>query len=105
MALGELEQLILLVILRLDDNAYGVTIREHLLHTAHRKVALPTVYTTLDRLESKGHVTTRLGDPTAERGGRRKRFYRLTASGQRAVKASLTALRALTRDLSQEFQP
>ena len=103
--LGELEQLVLLVILRLEDEAYGVTIRRLLHEKASRDVAMATVYATLDRLEAKACVETRLGEPTAERGGRRKRYYRVNTVGEQALKASLGSLRALTAGLGREFQP
>jgi DNA-binding PadR family transcriptional regulator len=72
---------------------------------ARRELAMATVYTTLDRLEQKGLLTSRLGDPTPERGGRRKKYFRVSAAGQRAVKASLAALGALTRGLDRSYQP
>ena len=103
--LGELEQLILLVVLQLGDDAYGVTIRQLLRERSGRDVALATVYTTLDRLDQKGCMATRMGEPTAERGGRRKRYYTVTAVGRRALKQSLSSLRALTAGLGRDFQP
>jgi DNA-binding PadR family transcriptional regulator len=102
--LGELEQMLLLVILQLNDEAYGVTIRRTLFERAARDVSLATVYTTLDRLEQKGCVTTRMGEPTAERGGRRKRYYRVSVVGMRTLKASLGAIRSLTDGLGREFR-
>jgi len=102
--LGELEQLVLLAILQLGDEAYGVTIRRLLAERCRRDVALATVYTTLDRLETKGCVLTRLGESTPERGGRRKRFYRASALGQRALRQSIFALRALTQGLGKDLR-
>ena len=75
--IGELEQLILLVVLRLEDNAYGVSIQRELLSVARRKVSLGAIYTTLDRLESKGYVSSTVGGATPERGGRAKRFFEI----------------------------
>ena len=103
MALGDLEQLVLLAILHLGDDAYGVTIAEVLRDKAGRDLAMATVYTTLERLEAKGYLESRLGDPTAARGGKRKRFYRVNAAGDRAVRESLAALRALTAGLGGRF--
>jgi DNA-binding PadR family transcriptional regulator len=103
MALGDLEQLVLLAILHLGDDAYGVTIAEVLREKAGRDLAMATVYTTLERLESKGYLDSRLGDPTAARGGKRKRFFRVNAAGERAVRESLAALRALTAGLGRRF--
>src|SRR5690349_8961268 len=93
--LGEFEHLVLLAILRLDDGAYGVTIRRELAIRAGREVAPGALYTTLDRLEDKGLVESRLGDRTAERGGRAKRYYSVTKKGFRAISAAQRALRGL----------
>jgi PadR family transcriptional regulator len=82
--LGGFESVLLLAILRLGDDAYGVTIRRELRERAHKDVAVGAIYTGLDRLERKGFVESWLGEPTAERGGRAKRFYRVTAAGLRA---------------------
>ena len=98
--LGEFEQLVLLALLRLGTEAYGVSIRDEIEERARRDVALGAVYTTLLRLEDKRFVTSRLGEPTAERGGRRKKFYRPTAAGRRELIASLDALRGMTRGLT-----
>jgi PadR family transcriptional regulator len=98
--LGEFEQLVLLALVRLGTEAYGVAVRDEIEQRASRKVALGAVYTTLLRLEDKGFAASRLGDPTPERGGRRKKFYRPTAAGQRALRASLDALRGMTRGLT-----
>jgi DNA-binding PadR family transcriptional regulator len=98
--LGEFEQLVLLALVRLGTEAYGVSIRDEIEQRAGRDVALGAVYTTLLRLENKGLAASRLGDPTPERGGRRKKFYRPTAAGQRALRASLDALRGMTRGLT-----
>jgi PadR family transcriptional regulator PadR len=81
-ALGELEQTILLAVLRLGDEAYGVSIRREIALCTRRQVAPGALYTTLDRLEQKGIVTARDGDPTPERGGRAKRFYKVTREGR-----------------------
>jgi DNA-binding PadR family transcriptional regulator len=104
MAIGELEQLMLLAILQLGDDAYGVTIAGVLREKAGRKLAMATVYTTLERLEAKGFLTSSLGEPTAERGGKRKRYFRVNAAGERAVRESLTALHALTAGLGWRFR-
>lgn len=83
--LGEFEQVVLLAILRLDDNAYGVTIRSEIEKCTGREPAPGALYTTLDRLEDKGLVRSRAGDPTPERGGRSKRLFTVSASGIKAV--------------------
>jgi len=104
MPLGDLEQLVLLTILQLGDDAYGVTIENILREKAGRDLAMASVYTTLDRLETKGYLESSLGEPSAERGGKRKRYFRVNAAGQRAVRDSLTALHALTAGLGRRYQ-
>jgi DNA-binding PadR family transcriptional regulator len=80
--IGEFEELVLLAILSQGDNAYGVTIREALEDATNRSITIGSLYTTLARLEEKGLVTSRLGDPTAARGGRAKRHYKVRGSAQ-----------------------
>ena len=97
--LGDLEQLILLTLLRLGPEAYGVAIADELATRGGRAVTLGAVYKTLTRLEQKGYVRTTIGDPTPERGGRRKRYYHLTRAGRRNLAASLDAIRSLSAGL------
>lgn len=88
-SVGQFEQIILTAILSLRDDAYGVTIHAKASElAAPKKISLGAVYVTLDRLEDKGLVSSRLSDPTPERGGRSKRFYRLEALGERALEES-----------------
>jgi len=88
-SLGQFEQLVLTAILTLKDDAYGVTIHSRVEKMAHpRSVSLGAVYVTLDRMEDKGLVASWLSEPTAERGGRAKRCYRLEALGERALQES-----------------
>jgi PadR family transcriptional regulator len=83
---GQLEQIVLTAILSLRDKAYGVTVHEKAAQlAAPKKISLGAVYVTLDRLEDKGLIRSWLSDPTPERGGRAKRFYRLEALGERAL--------------------
>jgi len=89
--LGEFEQVILLAILRLGDDAYGVTIRAELADRTGRHVAPGAVYTALERLETKGLITSRMSDPTPQRGGRAKRCVTVTAAGRRALTRSVQA--------------
>jgi DNA-binding PadR family transcriptional regulator len=89
--LGEFEQLILLAILRRRDAAYGVTIRAELAERARRSVAPGALYTALDRLESKGLITSRMSDPTPQRGGRAKRHVTVTAKGMKALTRAVQA--------------
>src|SRR5205085_6667906 len=79
--LGEFEHLIVLALLRLDDLAYGVTVRQEIELRTKREVSIGAVYATLDRLERKGYVSSYRGDPTPQRGGRSKRFFRVTQKG------------------------
>ena len=90
--LGEMELMVLLAVVRLAEDAYGVPISKELLTLAGREVALGSIYAALDRLEQKGFVTSSLGDPTPERGGRAKRYFRVTPIGVRALKITRTAL-------------
>ncbi len=94
-SLGVFEQVILTALMTLRDNAYGVTIREEAEKLAHPKpISIGAVYVTLDRLEEKGLVSSWLSEPTAERGGRAKRCYRLEPPGRRALQeAAVTAKR------------
>jgi PadR family transcriptional regulator, regulatory protein PadR len=93
--LGEFEQLILLAILRLGDQAYGVSIRAELADRARRTVAPGALYTALERLEAKGLIASRMGDPTPQRGGRAKRYVAVTAAGRRAVARAQQAYQRL----------
>ena len=93
--LGEMELMVLLTIVRLDDDAYGVPISKELLNLTGRDVALGSIYAALDRLEEKGFVTSSLGDPTPERGGRAKRYFRVTPAGLRALRMTREALTTL----------
>lgn len=102
--LGEFEQLVMLTVLRLDDGAYTAAVRQELLARAGRDVSPGAVFTTLERLESRGLVASRYGDPTAERGGRRKRFYRLRAEGRRALARSLDTMRRVAEGLEAKLE-
>ena len=93
--LTDLELMILLAAMRVGDAAYGVTITREIEATAGRGIAVAVVYATLDRLEDRGLVTSAVGDPTPERGGRAKRFFRVTAKGMRQARDTQRALTAL----------
>ena len=84
--IGEFEELVLLAILNRGNNAYGVPIRQALEEATGRMVSIGSLYTTLSRLEEKGLVKSRVGEPTAERGGRAKRYYEVKGSGQLALR-------------------
>ena len=90
--LGEFEQIALLALLRLGKNAYGVPVRKEIEKRTKRAVSIGALYSTLDRLEAKGHVVSWLGDPTAERGGRAKRYFRVEPLGIRALERSREVL-------------
>ena len=98
--LGEFEHIIVLALLRLADRAYGVTVRQEIEFRTRREVSIGAVYATLDRLEAKGYVKSRRGDPTPERGGRSKRFFRVTAKGVAAVNRTQSALLSMTKGLA-----
>jgi DNA-binding PadR family transcriptional regulator len=97
--LGEFEYIIVLALLRLADQAYGVTVRQEIEVRTKREVSIGAVYATLDRLEAKGYVKSHRGDPTPERGGRSKRFFRVTAKGIAAVSRTHRALQSMTEGL------
>jgi DNA-binding PadR family transcriptional regulator len=106
-SIGQFEQLVLTAVLSLKEDAYGVTIHEKVGELAQPKsISLGAVYVTLDRLEDKGLVSSWLSEPTAERGGRAKRCYRMEALGERALQESTaTAQRmfdALVKALGKE---
>jgi DNA-binding PadR family transcriptional regulator len=99
--LTDFELMILLAILRVGTDAYGVPIAREIERTGGRSVLLGAVYTALDRLERNGLVSSAVGAPTRARGGRAKRFFRVTPRGVRAVKEAQRALMALWTDIPQ----
>lgn len=86
--LGEFEQIVLMALLRLRGNAYGMTIRREILDRTGRDASIGAVYATLDRLERKGFVISRMGEATRERGGRAKRYFEITVAGTTALRKS-----------------
>jgi PadR family transcriptional regulator PadR len=98
--LGEFEHIVVLALLRLGDRAYGVTVRQEIELRIGREVSIGAIYATLDRLEAKGYVNSRLGDPTPERGGRSKRFFRVSAKGTLAINRTHRALQSMTAGLN-----
>jgi DNA-binding PadR family transcriptional regulator len=98
--LGEFEHIVVLALMHLGDRAYGVTVRQEIGARIGRDVSVGAIYATLDRLEAKGFVTSRLGEPTAERGGRSKRFFRMTPKGVSAVNRTRRALFSMSKGLS-----
>jgi DNA-binding PadR family transcriptional regulator len=89
---GELEQLVLLALMKLGDEAYGATVRRELSRAAKRDVSLSTVYVTLMRLEEKGLVASWLGEPSGRRGGKAKRHFRIEAAGRRVAREARDVL-------------
>lgn len=101
--LGEFEHLILLALVRLRDDAYGVTIKEEIEARTGRELYIGAVYTALARLEKNGYVTAEVGEPTAKRGGRRKKFYELARPGRDALRQSQLALRGMSEGIESEL--
>jgi PadR family transcriptional regulator PadR len=99
--LGGVELLVLLALIRLGDEAYGVPISDEIEATSGRSASVGSIYITLDRLERKGLVSSRLGEPTAERGGRAKTYFRPTAKGLREVRLARRTLMRLWRGVPQ----
>ena len=99
--LTDFELMILLAILRIGDAAYGVPIAREIEETGRRSVLLGAIYTALDRLEENGLVSSSYGDPTPERGGRAKRFFKVTGKGLKAVKDARHAFTALWSGIPQ----
>lgn len=83
--IGEFEELVLLAVYSIDGEAYGVSLQERLEQLLERTISIGAVYAALDRLERKGHVASWVGGATGERGGRRKRFFKITAAGVAAL--------------------
>ena len=83
--LGDFEELILLALVRLRDDAYGVAIWREIQSRTQKNISIGAIYTVLDRLERKGFVSSHVGAPTPERGGRAKRYFQIKAPGTRAL--------------------
>ena len=98
---GSFELLVLLALIRLGDDAYGVPISEAIEENSGREVAVGSVYITLERLQNKGLVSSELGEPTAVRGGRAKTYFRITARGLREVRHAQSTLIKLWRNVPQ----
>ena len=103
--LGDFEQLVLLGVLRLGDGAYGAAIREEIAERSRRDVSITAVYTTLDRLEQKGLLKSWVGEPTAERGGRRRKFYAVKPAGLEAIRHAYRAFTSMADGLKSTLEP
>ena len=103
-ALGEFEQLVLLAVLRLGSEAYGATIRREIEARTHRELSISAVYTTLQRLEQKGLVRSRIGEPLPERGGRRRKYVELLPAGARALKVAYNAFAGMAAGVEHRLK-
>ena len=101
--LGPLELIVLLALVRLKDNAYGMTVRREIEERTGRDISIGAVYATLERLEGKGYLRSFTGEPTAERGGRAKRLFRIEAEGERALNASQEVIRKMTAGMASQW--
>jgi DNA-binding PadR family transcriptional regulator len=99
--LGSFELMVLVTVMRLGDDVYGVPISTELEAETGHEIAVASVYAALQRLEDKGLVTSRFGDPTPERGGRAKKFFKVTGKGIREARNTHRALTRLWRDIPQ----
>ena len=99
--LGNFELMVMLVLVRLGEKAYGVPIAHEIEAKSGREVSLGSIYATLDRLETKGLVCSQVGEPTPERGGRAKKYFSVTAKGMREVRETQRVLKQLWQGLRQ----
>ena len=104
MALGDLEQLVMLALLRLGDDGFGAAVQREIAERSGRDVTLGAVYTALARLEEKGYVRSRVGDPLPQRGGRRRRHYDVLPAGRTAIAEAWQVMRALSRGLTAQLE-
>src|SRR5690349_17061457 len=98
--IGELEQVVMLATLRAGDGAYGVSIHEAIRKATGRDLTIGTIHKTLVRLEAKGLIASAMGEASPVRGGRAKRYYRVTPAGLKALKASIKAIQRLAAGLA-----
>ena len=99
--LGEFEMLVLAALIHLADNAYGMSILQEIERRTERTVSIGAVYTTLARMEKKSYVIPRMGEATGQRGGRAKRYFKISESGQLQFERSLDSLRKMTQGITQ----
>ena len=97
--LGSLEHIVLLAVMRLDPDAYGMTVRREIESATGRDISIGAAYATLVRLESKGYIKSYAGEPTAERGGRAKRHFRMTADGKSVLRNTHEILQKMSAGL------
>ena len=103
-SIGEFEQLILMALIRLGPEAYGVTVRAEIEARTGRTISPGALYTALDRLETRGFVSSRLGAPTPERGGKRKRLYTVQPAGERELARVYESLRLMAGGLAARLR-
>jgi PadR family transcriptional regulator PadR len=102
--LGSLEHIILLALVRVDGDAHGMIVRREIEERTGRNISIGAVYATLERLEAKGYVSSFTGEPTAQRGGRAKRLFRVEAAGKRALQVSEQTIRSMTAGLKDRWR-
>ena len=102
--LGPLEHIILIALVRLKERAYGMTVRREIEERTGRDISIGAVYATLERLQGKGYVSSSIGEPTPERGGRAKRFFRIEPRGEKALRASHDVIRKMTHGLKPRWR-
>ena len=103
--LGEWEEIVLLAILRLPQGAYGVNIRREIEAQTKRATSISAVYTTLDRMEKKGYISSQQGEATPERGGRAKRYFQIEGAGAEALTQAMNARKRLLRGVKSKRLP
>jgi len=104
MYLGEFEQIVLLAILRLGDQAYAIPVRQEIEERTGRSVARGALYTALERLETKRCLRSRMSDPLPERGGRSRRYFTVTTAGMGALRTSRRGLMRLWQGLEEQLE-
>lgn len=102
--LGDLERTLLLALLQCGGTGYGLQIQEQIEQATDRTISPGALYTGLTRMQGKGYVKSWKGEPTAQRGGRRKRYFQVQPAGERALEESLHELRVLSRGLEPRFR-
>lgn len=102
--LGEFEQAVLFALVRLGPEAYGATIKRDIEQRTGRDLSISATYVTLERLQAKGLVRSRVGEPTAERGGRRRKYFTLTPAGRKELKQAYRSFTAMVEGLEDQFE-
>jgi DNA-binding PadR family transcriptional regulator len=102
--LGEFEQMVLLALLRLKDDAYGVTVRQEIQSRTNRRVAIGAVYACLERLERKGYLDSAVSDPQPVPGGRSRKYFRLTRDGAAALQSSREMMQRMTEGMAVDSE-